>query len=223
MRHTGFFAGLGVLAFAVSMAAAQGVIFNGIPASVTSVTPRNPSPGIPASATSLRPALPGQIGLNNGFGQPEFRRHRRVVVVPVAVPVYYPYAYDNPADYPSDAQNPVAQTVVETDAPGPVVYESRPVYRPPSSYEQTSQAAANQTVTNVVNTEPDPEPITILVFRDGHQLEIGNYAIVGSTLYNLTGNSSAHKILLADLNLDATARINEERGYDFRVPKQEGN
>ena len=240
MRHTGFLGGLGVLAFAASMATGQGIVFNGIPASVTSVTPAHPNPGIPASVTSPRPALPGQVNFR-AFGQPEFhhhlRDHNRIVTVPVAVPVYYPYAYDNPADYPNDMQTQAgAQPVVETEPPAPTIFENRPGYRvppvqasEPAPKDYGSQAAANQTVSNASAAPahdfapPEPEPTTILIFRDGHQLEIGNYAIVGNTLYNLTGNYKAHKILLADLDLDATAKINEERGYEFRVPRQEGN
>lgn len=224
MRHTSSLAGLAVLALAVSMAAAQGLVFNGIPASVTSVTPSHPNPGIPASATSVRPAMRGEVGF-----QPGFHHHRRVIAVPVAVPVYYPYAYDNPADYPSDAQ--YQPQPMEAQPPAQTIFENRPGYQAPpiqpsepSSKPENNQGARSQTTNPAVSDAAVPdEPTTILVFRDGHQLEIGNYAIVGNTLYNLAGASKAHKILLADLDLDATAKINEERGYEFRLPKPEGN
>ena len=238
MRQTSFLAGLGVLVFAVSIAAGQGIVFNGIPASVTSVTPAHPNPGIPASVTSVRPALPGEVGFRGGF-RPDFGHHRRdhdrVVAVPVAVPLYYPYAYDNPADYPDNAQAQPGAQPVAMEPPAPTIFENRPGYivppvqaSGPTTREETVQPSANQSVSHgssVVAKEavPEPEPTTILVFRDGHQLEIGNYAIVGNTLYNLTGNYRAQKILLADLDLDATAKVNEERGYEFRVPKPEGN
>jgi len=55
------------------------------------------------------------------------------------------------------------------------------------------------------------------VFKDGHQLEVENYAIVGSTLYDLT-EGRRHKIPLSDLDLDTTTKQNEERGIDFQVP-----
>jgi hypothetical protein len=67
----------------------------------------------------------------------------------------------------------------------------------------------------------DPQPTTILIFRDGHQLEIGNYAIVGDTLYNMAGANESHKILLADLDLDKTVKVNQARGYEFRLPKRQ--
>ena len=65
---------------------------------------------------------------------------------------------------------------------------------------------------------PTPDqPRTVLVFKDGHQLEVENYAIVGSTLYDLT-EGRRHKIPLSDLDLDATTKQNDERGVDFQVP-----
>ncbi len=32
------------------------------------------------------------------------------------------------------------------------------------------------------------QPQTILVFKDGHQVEVANYAIVGNTLFDLTAD-----------------------------------
>ncbi len=61
------------------------------------------------------------------------------------------------------------------------------------------------------------QPQTVLVFKDGHEVEVANYAIVGSTLYDL---SSGHrqKISLSDLDLSATSKQNDDRGIDFQVP-----
>lgn len=63
----------------------------------------------------------------------------------------------------------------------------------------------------------DPTPATVLVFRDRRQLEVQNYAIVGQTLWNFAPQHT-QKILLADLDLSATSKANDERGVDFRVP-----
>lgn len=60
-------------------------------------------------------------------------------------------------------------------------------------------------------------PLTMLVFRDGHQLLIRNYAIVGRALWSFS-EQRARKTLLSDLDLDATTKLNEERGVDFRLP-----
>ncbi len=61
-------------------------------------------------------------------------------------------------------------------------------------------------------------PATVLVFRDRHQQEIRNYAIAGGTLWVLN-EQAAKKIPLAQLDLAATVKMNEDRGVDFQVPK----
>ncbi|HXZ26628.1 MAG TPA: hypothetical protein VEG08_01375 [Terriglobales bacterium] len=66
-----------------------------------------------------------------------------------------------------------------------------------------------------------PEPAVILVFKDGHRAEVSNYAIMGDTFYDLS-SGRPHKIPLTDLDLDATTRLNEENGVDFRLPGKRG-
>jgi len=76
---------------------------------------------------------------------------------------------------------------------------------------------ASRTIQPLIRPPASDQPQTILVFKDGHQVEVANYAIVGNTLYDL---SSGHrqKIALADLDLTATAKQNDDRGIDFQVP-----
>jgi len=57
----------------------------------------------------------------------------------------------------------------------------------------------------------------VLVYKDGHEAEVSNYAIMGSTLYNL-GTFVAQKIPLEQLDLKATVKANEDRGVEFSVP-----
>jgi hypothetical protein len=82
-------------------------------------------------------------------------------------------------------------------------------YSRPSSASKSNSSATDP---------PDPIlPATILVFRDQHQQEIRNYAIVGQTLWNFAPQHT-QKILLADLDLAATEKANDDRGVTFRVP-----
>jgi hypothetical protein len=60
-------------------------------------------------------------------------------------------------------------------------------------------------------------PPTLLVFRDQHQQEVQNYAIVGQTLWNFAPQRT-QRIPLTDLDLVATAKANDDRGVDFRFP-----
>ncbi len=61
-------------------------------------------------------------------------------------------------------------------------------------------------------------PATALVFRDQHVEEIRNYAIAGGTLWVLN-EQAAKKIPLAQLDLAATVKMNDDRGVDFQVPR----
>ncbi len=58
---------------------------------------------------------------------------------------------------------------------------------------------------------------TVLIYRDGHAEEVEDYAIVGKTIW-VFNEARAKKIPLADLDLPATKRDNEDRGIDFVLP-----
>jgi hypothetical protein len=62
-----------------------------------------------------------------------------------------------------------------------------------------------------------PVPPTVLVFRDQHQQEVQNYAIVGQMLWAFAPQRT-QKIPLADLDVAATTKANDERGVEFKVP-----
>jgi hypothetical protein len=57
---------------------------------------------------------------------------------------------------------------------------------------------------------------TVLVFRDHRQMEVTNYAIMGSTLYEFAAHWT-RKIPLAELDIPATVRANQDRGVKFPV------
>jgi hypothetical protein len=57
----------------------------------------------------------------------------------------------------------------------------------------------------------------VLVFRDKHTQEVQNYAIVGKTIW-VFDETRAAKFPLADLDIPATTKANEDRGIDFKTP-----
>jgi hypothetical protein len=59
---------------------------------------------------------------------------------------------------------------------------------------------------------------TELVFRDKHTEEVQNYAIVGQTFWILNVEK-ARKIPIAQLDIPATRKVNEDRGVDFQLPE----
>jgi hypothetical protein len=67
------------------------------------------------------------------------------------------------------------------------------------------------------NRPKEQEPETALVFRDKHVEQVRNYAISGGTLWVLN-DSAAKKIPLTQLDIDATVKMNDDRGVDFQIP-----
>lgn len=193
--------------------------FHGVPASVTSqgFGTSNNFRGIPGHVTSFG------FGGRNGFHERAFERSRRHIHRPIVVyspyyggyayaPYAYPYYDDGedysdsadseapPADYRNDYRNNDDRQVLDQDY--------RDEVKP-----STEQSSARS---------PEPamsQPSTLLIFKDGHQQEVSNYAIVGGMLYDLSDGRSK-KVQLMDLDLSATVKQNDERGVEFQVPAQ---
>jgi hypothetical protein len=86
-------------------------------------------------------------------------------------------------------------------------------------HREDREAASNDQPQPVTasSTPVSEQAPTLLVFKDGHSIEVQNYAILGSLVYDLTPGHP-RKIPLSDLDLDATAKQNDDRGIDFRLP-----
>jgi hypothetical protein len=72
-------------------------------------------------------------------------------------------------------------------------------------------------------SEPPSElPPAVLVFRDGHQEEIGKYVIAGPIIYTSadywSSGSWTRKVQIAALDIPATLKVNRERGAKFSLP-----
>ena len=208
-----------------------GRAINGPPASATSLGPQGYAP----SSREFFPSREFQNGQfhnwefrNGEFHNGEFHRQQRpgnhthrgdgTPSVFYAVPV--PYAADlngtnaeadpnaDPSDDPNDQGGP---TVFDRRGSGAASYVP-PVKNVPTPHSTQLADASDP------DPQPDPpqEPV-VLIFKDGHKVEVGNYAIQGKTLFDLT-TGRVHKIALADLDLEATRKQNEDRGITFEVP-----
>ena len=82
-------------------------------------------------------------------------------------------------------------------------------YAPRSSERRYAPENASQA--------PEPAVPTVLVYRDQHKQEVQNYAIVGQTLWAFSSGRT-QKIPLANLDVVATEKANDDRGVAFRVP-----
>ena len=194
---------------------------NGTPSSVTSVGPLGYAP-------DFRNGTPGAVpfthqrgtGDTNQWGTGEHRRHHNdnSLNTPLYYAVPVPYAVEGaPEAAPGDDN--YANDEADHQG-GPTVFDRRGSgersYVPPVKDVAPAHASERDEAPDPV-AEPEPVQPTVLVFKDGHQLEVGNYAIVGSTLFEFNSGRS-HKIPLSDLNLDATQRENDTRGVVFQVP-----
>lgn len=197
-----------------------GPSIHGVPPSVTSFGfgGHTGFHGVPPSVTSLNFG-----NVHTGVHQRpfNFRPHRnRGLVSPFYGGYYYaPYDY-----YVMDPG--VDDSMEEEDAqPGPTIFDShgasgrdyaRPQPRPEDDYRADLKREREPEESAIQEPVAD-QPQTVLVFKDGHQQEVSNYAIVGGTLYDLS-DGRAKKVRLAELDLTATMKQNDDRGLDFRLP-----
>lgn len=194
--------------------------FHGVPASVTSqgFGAGSNFRGVPGHISSFR------IGAHDGFRQRRFESGRHHIHRPFALyspyyggyygyaPYSYPY-YLNDEDYSDSAYQAPASDYRDQD------------YRDDDdrqNLQEDYRAELNRPREQSSERSPEPvvaQPSTLLIFKDGHQQEISNYAIVGPTLYDLSDGRSK-KVQLADLDLSATVKENDQRGVEFQLPAQ---
>ena len=210
---------------------------NGMPASVTSpgFGGRQVN-GVAPSVTSLgprgyTPAVPTCCFRGTSLGQPHFtsnpnlsldghHHHHNSGTLPwggaYAVPYYGYYdSGDQTADNSADDQYNGGPTVFDRRGPGTVPAPTPYPSRPRNDYSQPAPESDASAQPDAAPAQDQPQ--TVLVFKDGHQVEVANYAIVGSTLFDLSAGHR-QKIALADLDLTATEKQNDDRGIDFQVP-----
>ena len=161
-------------------------------------------------------------------GQPFFHHHHRRFFSPTfpfgffggfyAAPAFYDssmYSYGS-YDYANDPYYQQTQQLQqEVNRLGNEVQQLR---------EQQAEVLSRPTIReapvppeSAKEAKPSPPIVTTLIFRDGHKQTIGNYAIVGPTLWILD-EQQAKKIPLAQLDIPATRKTNEDHGVDFGLP-----
>ena len=62
----------------------------------------------------------------------------------------------------------------------------------------------------------DKSPATVFIFKDGHQMETRNYAIMGGTLFDFSGKT-LKKIQIDELDSAATMKANDDRGVVMKL------
>jgi len=62
----------------------------------------------------------------------------------------------------------------------------------------------------------DKAPATVFIFKDGHQLETKNYAIMGGTLFDFS-SKVLRKIQMDEIDSAATLKANDDRGVVMKL------
>jgi hypothetical protein len=159
---------------------------------------------------------------------------RRPAVLPAIVPYYSPYYYSSnyygapygaayptvpayssvqPAPQPYDYSTNYAGSDI-SDLSNQIQQLTAEVEQLRNDQIQRDSNAAPTAPGSSLNTAETP---TVLIFRDGHRMEIYNYVVSGQTLWVLTGRSST-RIPLSDLDLDATQTVNQDNGVRILLP-----
>lgn len=199
----------GGAAASANSSGAGGHSFASAPATSTSAG----SHGFTSQSSGNAPAKPESSANSGQFHHHHNRDHIGEVY---ALPIPYPIAVGAPENETetetdeSDAEYQGGPTIFDRRGSGPDSYVP-PVRKVPTPHSGVSNAALSV---------PDvPQEPTLLIFKDGHKLEVGNYAIVGANLVDLTPGHQ-RTVALADLDLGATRRQNNERGVIFLGPRQ---
>ena len=130
-------------------------------------------------------------------------------------PLFMPYYWNPPIEYSSVEETPAAAPTQENSLVSQV---ERLVDEVELLREEQAARQAMYPPTAPAPAAVEEKPLsTVLVYRDGHQREVQDYALLGQTLWVFAGQTT-RRISLADLDLEATKRLNDERGVDFVAP-----
>jgi len=170
-----------------------------------------------------RGSFGGRHGRNQGF-------------IPVYVPYSYPYGtyavYDPQVQQPGQQPGQPVQVDIHIDDRRSEDDDYRDRHDDGAFRRERERERDERETNGERNRRPEasqveparaPEPPqeiipAVLIFNDGQKREVRNYAIVGKVLYDLETMAS-RKIQLADVDLPATVKANEERGVDFTLPR----
>lgn len=197
------------------------------------------APGTTPSGATItnarRPGAPG--GAHNVFPNPipaHHPQHSRTVIVPY--PVFYGGgysgypAYDTPPAYgdPGDANY--------NNAPPPVVVNQG--YVPPQANPTVREYVPDQPVdpqqgmrmyeAPTPGAGPDPRrravaddqpTVYLIVFRDHSIIQALGYWMEGGALHYVTLDHTLNQVSLDLFDREASQRLNDERGVEFKLPR----
>jgi len=94
--------------------------------------------------------------------------------------------------------------------------------QPSGSSSRATKGTANSPGAESSESSDRAQPLAGLVFRDGHQQDVGNYTIINRVMYvehdYWSSGAWQQKIEMADLDIAATLKLNHDRGVKFILP-----
>lgn len=190
------------------------------------------TPGSHAGGTWLRPKpFPnGPSGFRQSSNSP-------TVVFPSfwGYPSNFPFTYFYPSLWPPlDVQYQQASRIANGDVEAEVAEQEKAylssqvqaltdevqALRQQQTRQHNVQSPAAQPVPKLLQqpfqqtSDQQKFPVTVFIYRDGHEIEVRDYAVIGQTLWVFNGQT-ARKFPLADFNIDASRQVNEEHGVEF--------
>ena len=192
----------------------------------------------PAPAARMARVVHFRPGVRTGFSGYRFFARSRFLPYPYLYSPYFSPDYDSEPGMPG---MPEPEVVFIEAAPAPppepellelqgdqwvrVTSYSQAPAGAPSAQPESLPASGPRSVAprQSVAAEPPRElPPAVLVFRDGHQEEVKSYTIIDRALYTSadywTSGSWTRKIEIANLDVPATLKLNQERGSKFSLP-----
>jgi len=213
---------------------------HGAPASVVSPTPL-PFGVNPPLRSGVRIHGPFRR-----FGNPHGPRRQVFVSIPVFYPIYADSGYPSVADpyVPDAAADPATRAdsaPAAEAAPARSEDELRAAYlqgaRDAMSRQEGSRYGEHYMDSRERRQQDEPahklssnedhaaapqppvedkSPATVFIFKDGHQMETKNYAIMGGTLFDFSGKT-LKKIQIDELDSAATMKANDDRGVTMKL------
>ena len=134
---------------------------------------------------------------------------------------YDSYGSDYPAPPPAPQAAPVPEVQVNNEPlPDPVLLELRG-----SKWVRVTEFGGNSGPVSTPaqsSAVPKEAPPAVLVYRDGHTQYVSSYSIIGPTIYTKavywTNGGWTRKIQVADLDIPATLKQNQQRSARFDLP-----
>jgi hypothetical protein len=211
---------LSLLVLPVALVSSVPAQINGAPASGFGGRAVNPPASIPSRgpnsySSSARGFFSTSAPTTSRNPNGHHRRHHDGAYAPAVIYAFpVPYAVDIGApDKDADSSGD------DDDQGGPTIFDRRGAgaasYIPP--VDDASPLDSDHPANASVAVPDPPQEPTLLIFKDGRKLELGNYAVIGQTLFDLSPGH-VRKIALAGLDLEATRQQNDNRGITFQLP-----